>query len=199
MWSCYSAYIKCSQLIKSAVDNVTRDARDHRVICKSFRMHVLRKRYSSMASSGVVGGCKKFSVIIRQHMLNTVSSQGCGCLCWLSCLQASTAARDTCFRWSCPPNRWGMVYMRIGRPLGATAFLLFRTIWVFHRCTTCCSSSYVGRKDKERYCELHCYLQAQDFWQLQYKSYWMLYCAANCNCHSEKKCGTITMCLNQHT
>lgn len=31
--------------------------------------------------------------------------------------------------------------MRRGRPLGATACLVLRIMWVFHRCATCCSSS----------------------------------------------------------
>lgn len=93
-----------------------------------------------MASSAVVGGSKTFSAIIRQHKLNTVSSQGQGPLCWHSCLHASTASWETSFRWS-PPKRWGIVYMTIGRPLGATAFLLLRIRWVFHKCATCCSSS----------------------------------------------------------
>lgn len=49
--------------------------------------------------------------------------------------------------------------MRIGRPLGATAFLLLRMTCVFHKCATCCNSSYNERKKKSH----HFYSQTQDF------------------------------------
>lgn len=66
---------KCSKLIMpSAV--------------QSLSIYALGNRYSSMTSSAVVGG-NKFPAILKQHKLNTVSSQGQCPLCWHSCLQAS--------------------------------------------------------------------------------------------------------------
>ena len=62
--------------------------------------------------------------------------------------------------------------MSIGRPLGATAFLLMRMTWVFHKCATRCSSSYMERK----YIMANIVTYRHRLFDSCTKAYWLQYC-----------------------